>query len=404
MTQNTQTPEKFKDTGTEELVVDLRQVDFVAERLRQLGGEAEVDKGKQNPTLGLGVVKVLNVDRFAVTINTSVQAAVEEQDDRFPKRGSPHSNLDVILNELRYQLRKEFNGWFPEIGKNRTMYGVHGSPHIGGSGYPQPADALKLPGYPSGSLRVGLIDTAVYPLEQFTDRVEYLGDANLRDNPPFTQLAGHGTFCTGLILQAAPTATVVARKVLSDELATSTVWQVANAMAEFADQDVSVLVLPLVCFARDGIAPLAMQRAVDVLRNKMVVLAAAGNHGDAPDEDGHSIANRPAFPAACDGAVAVGSSATADGLGLAAFSPPNAPWVQLLAPGNEVTSTYLRGEVRYLQIGTDPPERETDWYEGSARWSGTSFSTATLGGRIAAQAESRKVPPVEVLDKLLDGH
>lgn len=401
MAQNNLGTGAFNDTGTEQLVVDLPYVDFVAERLRNLGGDVRVIADKQDRVLGLGVVAVDNIERLAATISSSVMAAGVAEDRWFPPREPSRSNLDTILIELRYQFRRDFNGWTPEIGRNRTMYGVHGSPHIGGSGYPEPAVPPELRGSPRDPVGVGLVDTKVYPLSQFGGRVVSVGNSIFSTTGPFSQQAGHGTFSTGLILKEAPWSVVTAHGVLSDYRAVSTVWEVATALAGFADRDVAVIVLPLVCYVHDGSAPLALQRAVNTLRNEKVVLAAAGNHGDAPpDQDGRPANNLPGFPAACDGAVAVGAVSTIGGVQRASFSP-DSRWVQLVAPGENITSTFVRGYVEYEKVGDKTPPPDTD-FDGGATWSGTSFATATIGGRIASQVVPGRKSAFEVLHELLE--
>jgi hypothetical protein len=236
---------------------------------------------------------------------------------------------------------------------------------------------------------------------QFTGRVITLGDSLFKPDFPFTQLSGHATFTTGLILKAAPGAAVIAKAVLTDELAVATVWDVATAMAQFVLQNVSVLVLPLVCYTDDGEAPMALQRAVNILRNKVVVVAAAGNHGDAPPEDGRPVNRLPAFPAACAGAIAVGAVGTASsGFAAASFSP-DLPWVQVVAPGDGVTSLFVRGHVNYQPAGKEPLPSDDGQFNGGATWSGTSFAAATFGGLIADAVASGRGTAFEVAERML---
>ncbi len=85
----------------------------------------------------------------------------------------------------------------------------------------------------------------------------------------------------------------------------------------------------------------------------------------------------PVWPAAFDQVVAVGAT---DGDNLAPFSPQTS-WVDLTAPGVDVESTYLNGEVK---LATPSSESQTEKFSGSAYWDGTSFAAATVSGALAA--------------------
>jgi subtilase family protein len=404
MTDNGTEEKDFSDHGDEELVVDLPYVGFVADRIGSLGGTAQVS-ARSDSALGLGLVTVKDIE----VLSAAIRSRPKDPNEKYPPREAPRTNVGVVLDALRRLIRHSHGGWVPALGRNRTVSGVHGSPHIGGSAYPE----VVLDAYtedppfrpaPYSAARIGLIDTKLYPAERFNGRVVAVGDSLLQVGARYTQLSGHGTFSAGLILDEAPGATIVAHAVLSDLEATSTVWEVATAIARFADRDVSVLALPLVCFTKDGEPPLALQRAVDLLRNKVLVLAAAGNHGDAKPNPTLGLTNiSPAFPAACDGVVAVGAvgSSTENGVKLAEFTPQQQPWIDLVGPGEEVKSTFVHGIVEYKRVSPDvpPPTISAEEYHGRARWSGTSFATATLGGLMASRAKDGKTV-FEVLDEL----
>ena len=85
------------------------------------------------------------------------------------------------------------------------------------------------------------------------------------------------------------------------------------------------------------------------------------------------------WPAAFDEVVAVGAT---DGSKLAPFSP-RAPWVNLIAPGVDVESTYLTGEVK---LSSPPKGSPTATFSsGFAYWDGTSFAAANVSGAVAAK-------------------
>jgi subtilisin family serine protease len=117
-----------------------------------------------------------------------------------------------------------------------------------------------------------------------------------------------------------------------------------------------------------------LSRAVDRLNHSMVIVAAAGNHGNSADP----LHRQPTWPAALPDVVAVGAR---DGDELASFSP-KLPWVTCTAPGVRVEGAYLEGLVQ-----TPHSEATEQDFSGYARWSGTSFATATTSGAIAAHIQ-----------------
>jgi membrane-anchored mycosin MYCP len=410
MTENANNGEEFTEERPEDkdIIIDLPYLPQVETALGVLGVNLEAGPPRTDQVLDLGVLTVADLKAGAAAVEKYNSEKTEP--DKFPVPTTPKSDLDKILVAIRQYFRNSNEGWTPEIGKNRTMSGVHGAPHIGGSAYPKFAEAPTLAPGTGDKVRVGLIDTKLYRSGQFNGRVLTLGESFLDPDFPFTQLNGHATFTAGLILDTAEGAVVIAKAVLRDEDAQATVWDVARAMAEFVKQNVSILVLPLVCFPEDGKAPLAMQRAVDVLRNKVVVVAAAGNHGDAkPDENRvvepgervPDVTRLAAFPAACAGAIAVGAvGRTANGFARADFSP-DVPWVQVVAPGYNVTSLFLSGEIRFRPVPGFAAPTEPEKFDGGATWSGTSFAAAKLGGLIADAVANGQGTAFEVAERLL---
>lgn len=387
--------EEFEDTGVAEIVVELAHVELVAGRIHSLGGTVDVTD-KADPALGLGVVEVHDIEVLSRKI-----LSAENVD--FGGR-APRSHLDVVLLALRRQFQDEHEGWMPEMGKNRTVQGVHGTPHIGGDSYPTVVTEQMVLTSSSDcpKVRIGLIDTRIYPNKQFKTRLEVVGeDVQALADEPFIHFDLHGTFTVGLILKQAPNAEVIAEQVLRLGQARATAWDVATAMARFAKLDVKVLILPLVCYTEDGAPPLALQRAVDLLRDRVLVVAAAGNHGRAEENPlGKLVNNQPGFPGACDGAVAVGAANEAI-TGKAGFNPQDAPWITLAGPGEKVVSTSVSGMVEFEPVnGCPEPPPAPARFEGSARWSGTSFATATVGAEIARRMSCENRSAADVIREL----
>ncbi|HEV7647037.1 MAG TPA: hypothetical protein VGP26_02635 [Actinophytocola sp.] len=163
MTQNVINVENFTDQGPADIIVDLPYLPRVEDALVAMGVRLEEGARKTDPTIDLGLIRVKDVKESAETIARDKDDTVP---DRFPPRDPPRTNLDMILIALRQYFQNDAKGWSPEIGKNRTMNGVHGAPHIGGSGYPAAADAPVLAKGSGDKVRVGLIDTKLYPSEQ----------------------------------------------------------------------------------------------------------------------------------------------------------------------------------------------------------------------------------------------
>lgn len=175
-------------------------------------------------------------------------------------------------------------------------------------------------------------------------------------------------------------------------------WRFAELLAEYRDAGIAVLNLSVGVVTDDGEAPLVLERAIAQLTPSMVVVAAAGNHGE-PVQD---AAERPApnaalFPAALDNVLAVGALDAA-GEQVAPFTPRGAgnggiaPWIDVVAPGTEVVSTYLGdGEAQRVVVENDDGSRDTDEFCGWAAWTGTSFATGEVTGAVAhrlAQGDS----------------
>jgi hypothetical protein len=232
------------------------------------------------------------------------------------------------------------------------------------------------------------LDTPLVRGTSLGQHVEYEGKY-LPKKEPIPAEAGHAEFVLGLIERAAPGAFIEIRPTL-DGYAVADAWTVACAMAELAGSDVDIVNLSLGCYTLDNQPPLLLQRAIDVLSPSTLVIAAAGNHRQ-------PMHPRAFWPAAFDEVVAVGA-VDSDGR-LASFSP-RAPWVDVKAPGVDVTSTYLDGEVE-LRAATDRNPARIEAFSGYAKWRGTSFAAATVTGEIAASVTANRSAR-KALDHILD--
>jgi subtilisin family serine protease len=268
------------------------------------------------------------------------------------------------------------------MGKNRHVRSVIGLPHysIGGVLYPEAASApTPRPGEPHrDTCLVGLLDTRITPHPALVGRFFAAEGALLDGAGPFAHYAGHATFVAGRILAEAPETRLVVRSVLSDDRAISNAWDTALEMMKFRDSGVKILNLSLGCITTDGDAPLIIARAVELLTPQMVIVAAAGNHGDPKLNNGAVDERAACWPAALSQVEAVGALTEA---GDRAEFSPDVRWTTFMAPGQNVVGPYLTGtvNVQTRENGTLPTDFPTGW----ASWSGTSFATATVTGRLA---------------------
>jgi subtilase family protein len=319
------------------------------------------------------------------------------------------SELDRLISYLKKSYRKAHGGRAPLIGKNRLAGSIEGSPYTGGGisgpytgggvsspytgggrsgpytggggagpytggdqGDPQWGDPRG--GFPERNhppnpqVKVGILDTRLFAHPDLAGR--YLADhralvpAATASTP---DSEAHATFIAGVILAEAPDADLIVGHVLNAYNICGSSWDVATRMADFAAARVSVLNISFGAATHDDKPPLVLRRAVNELTSRgVVIVAAAGNHG--PDET-------KMWPAAFKKVVAVGAGARitgTDNFKVAAFSPRQ-PWVDLLAPGEDVRSLYKAG--------------------GFATWSGTSFSAAAVSGAVAQLVETQHMTP-----------
>ncbi len=319
--------------------------------------------------------------------------------------------VDHLLAGLRAHFEADYARWAPVMGKNRLLGGVNsggGTVSHGGGPDPRPVTGgLTRTGRAGAGITVGVLDTGLSPsndlaggyLATFPD--DFL--AATPDGSPWYYAAGHATFVTGLVLREAPGAAVRVRRVLNDQGEASS-WDVANAIVELGRSGVQILNLSLVCYTDDGRPPLGLATAIDRLDPEVLVIACAGNHGDPGlgfDDDKEY--RRPAWPAALDDVVAVGSARRVDfkgarGYELSPFTPHGAAWIDLLTPGEDVESTYFTG----FGKGTDGKGAKPVEFSGWATWGGTSFSAALLAGKVAAVAAEKRISARAAYESLME--
>jgi membrane-anchored mycosin MYCP len=361
----------------------------------------------RSEALGLARVRLADVRSAATTLAAFVTPHLDGHAVKavpgVPAEGQ-EDDVTRVLVGLRSYFASQYAGWMPILGKNRLLGHISGAGQgteggvisHGGGGAPSAVRA-QLPARgdgPGQGVRVGLLDTRIAPEPWLAGGWTGLYKDVLPPAYVYPQTSGHATFAAGLILGQAPAATLRVRQVLSED-GTADAWAVANDIVALGRSGIDVLNLSFVCYTADSQPPLALSTAIDRLDPDIVVVAAAGNHGDVDQrvqgctEDD---ARTPAWPAALDDVVAVGAS-TRDG-GVASFTPKDARWIDLLAPGVNVVSTYLTGRVQ-LDDGLNPT-----LFSGVAAWSGTSFAAALISGAIAARTSPGRVSAREAIGEI----
>ena len=387
-----------------EIVVALKHVRLVRAELEGLARRA--DPGQDDDSdLGLGRIAFDSAQKLH-----AAQARFGDFDPDKPLHPDKELSadaLDGLLRGLRGKFKRENSGWAPLMGKNRVVgVGIGRKGRVGGGGggplraagelRPRPENAMLDTGV---GVQVGVLDTQIYPNPWFagawTSRVADelkpgLAERTLRGRnlPP---AAGHATFVSGIVLQQAPDATVIARSVL-DLHGEAPSWDVAKAIVALAGTRPHVMNLSFLCFTEDGEPPLALRAAVDKVDADTVIVAAAGNHGN--PQNGQDRFDPPAWPAGFDRVIAV---ASADNVGGPSSFAPRGQWIDVYIPGEDVRSTFIEG-----RLDVEGLDDEDAVYKGFASWSGSSFAAAKLSGAVAARTKIGSKSPSAALAELLE--
>lgn len=370
----------------DQLVVDLLNLQRVGDELHELGVGYIVEQDEQ---LGLALLTGLT-----------------------DETGTPVTDLDALLSELR----RQFGRSVPLMGKNRET-GVIGNPigslAIGpmalglpiGSLGPKPMAGYdpewdewdtssglpEPPGPGTGDgVHIGILDGSLCWHESFDKRHVAAGRQFWPGFGPVAPWTGHATFVASLVRANAPDARLDVVGVLESSTARSSLWDTAKQMMLLAEAGVQILNLSLGTSTTDEEAPLVLTRAVERISQRVLIVAAAGNHGNQRGWQNGRTSRSSIWPAALPDVVAVGAH---DGNGNRAEFSPNLPWVDCEAPGVNVVGAYLSAPVK-LSTG------EVKNFEGYARWSGTSFAAPIVSGLIAAHMTPDKSAR-EALDDLL---
>ncbi|HKN97806.1 MAG TPA: S8/S53 family peptidase [Pseudonocardiaceae bacterium] len=351
----------------DQLVVHLPALDLVIRELDRLGAHP-AGPPEQDDRLGLALLTVVQSDGRKVT------------------------DLDPLLAAVRASCEEQYDHWVPLLGKNRHVESVFGLPQPRSHALDDLARAdgpLPIYSTPDAGrgVRVGVLDTKIIPHPDLVGRfVADPASVHPPSDGPTKLKAPHATFVTSVITGRAQGAVVEVTGVLDDD-GRGTAWNTVRQMMTFADAGVDILNLSLGCRTADGRPPLLMARAAELLSQRMVLVAAAGNHNLSAKP------KAPTWPAALPDVVAVGAL---DPDGSPADFSPRLPWITCGAPGRQIVGAYVKGPVTMLD-GTVDDTFDT----GYAEWSGTSFATATVSGVIAAHTVPGRVSARDALRAVL---
>lgn len=299
--------------------------------------------------------------------------------------GAQVADSDVDLGLVRYRLpdgvrvhgavqrlRRASRQADPLIAPNHVLFAA--PKWCGGPGAaPKPAPALALQdGVAGAGVTIAVLDTgqsqeslslpwmSAHVDARDVDPVD--GDGDGRLDPQ----AGHGTFISGVLAQAAPGVRVVALRVLDGDGVTDELT-VVRAVRQAVALGAQIVNLSLGGYTFSDQGTRAIDRAL--AKAGAVGVAAAGNDG----------VSRPFYPAASDRVIGV-AALSRDG-SRAPFSN-HGPWVDACADGVELASTYVKGlEAQVWEA--DGVDLFTDAY---AYWSGTSFAAPQVAAAIAVRA------------------
>ncbi|MEV4534132.1 S8/S53 family peptidase [Asanoa sp. NPDC049518] len=362
------------DYSAGDLVVDHQHRELVKNRIRDIRPLLDVTEVAHSEALGLSRLHLEGVGAFGASKGLAEHDAAA---------------IELVIDELRRGFAAEFGGWVPEMAPDPTVTGIVGYPHTKPMFFTTdltPAPAVPIADSTLGAgVRVAVLDTGLVDHPALKGHVTESPGGASDGQDPVEAWAGHATFVSGLIAQRAPGCEIVVHRVLGAN-GRATNWDTAIALAELADDPhgYTVVNLSLGCRLGGPDGPLALRRAVTRHGRRTLLVAAAGNHGASAKP------TTPVWPAAFPGVIAVGATTFDQDL---AEITPRLPWVDCVAHGSGVTSTYLT-DVSLTIDGT------TMDFTGYATWSGTSFAAANVSGAVAAALRSGE-RPAETLERLL---
>lgn len=293
-------------------------------------------------------------------------------------------------------------------------FGLLGARAVGGAHPPVSTTEHRRPLPSAGSITVGVIDTGVALNSEGRPHAwfghDHLSFCPAEDEELLTtdvgeraSADGHGTFVAGVVVREAPTARIRAWGVLGKA-------RVPPLYTEFDDDDDVAVSAALAALALNPQVrvinlsfggggwetkqPILLKRALHELvvrRPDIVVVAAAGNNTNDRDDLTQEV-----WPAAfckhLPNVIAVGAVDESKRITVGTTPAPakfsnEGDWITAFASGVD-----LLGPLPYpppaaaadpVRIRPEPSSFDGPSFDGWARWSGTSFASAVVSGRIA---------------------
>jgi subtilisin family serine protease len=205
--------------------------------------------------------------------------------------------------------------------------------------------------------------------------------------------AGHGVFIEGVIRRYAPGAEIRHKRVLTSNGRVSDTSLAAELAEVVAEGAVDIVNLSLGGYTYDNRGAYAFNRVLSQLRRTnpdVALVAAAGNdHTD-----------RPFFPAATKGVIAVAAYNPDDSNKRARYSNFGW-WVDVRAKGDHDSTFYDLDEGdRYADLEA-PGGLTLASFDGYANWAGTSFAAPVMTGAIAARMTEAQLASARDAARLL---
>ena len=269
----------------------------------------------------------------------------------------------------------------------------------------------------SGGVKIAVIDTGIAKqprTDKWLDNIA--GPGRLNTDPLYPNLdpvstaddfvlgevAGHGTFVSGIIRQVHPAASIQIHGIFGDDVVAGDV-DLATALLKAVDDGARVINLSLGTIMINNRPPVATMVALEMLAERdpddaVVVVCASGNNHD----------STPVYPAAFSrhewtgGGVRVVAVAGLDQSWNGAGYSSHGDWVDCSCLSTLVLSTFVQGNQPHLDgmglpTGTFTTYGPNPW----ALWTGTSVAAPQVAGAIARAARERGGTASAALDWLL---
>jgi subtilisin family serine protease len=238
---------------------------------------------------------------------------------------------------------------------------------------------------------VSVVDTGWHPPAATDPLSPWLagvtGDVEVIDPANIHPYAGHGTFIAGVVRCEAPAAEVRVEgffPVAGAAFESDMVVQLCQALELGPD----LISLSAGTTTRANRPTLSLEVFHQNFLSKVkgtVLVAAAGN----------DATRAPFWPAAFPWAISVGAI---DASGQRASFSNFGSWVDAYALGVDLVNAFPHGDFTCVE---PPHVGESRHFEGLCRWSGTSFSTPVVAGRIAARMSQTGLSARRAADQLL---